>query len=51
MKYNKRIEIRVTSDDYKRINALKQLKQGNKEVFNLSELIRNELRKQTKDIC
>ena len=51
MKYNKQINLRLTDIDYKRINALKQLKQGNKEVFNLSELIRNELRKQTKDIC
>lgn len=51
MTLNKRINLRLSEIDCKRINALKQIKKGKKEVFNLSELIRYELQKHTKDIC
>ncbi len=46
MRLNKRINLRLTDADFNRINALKELKRANNEVFNLSALIRNELNKQ-----
>jgi hypothetical protein len=45
MTLNKRITIRVSDIDVQQINALKDLKKGNKEVFNLSELVRIEIKK------
>jgi hypothetical protein len=51
MIYNKRIGIRLTSIDAERLNTLKRQKKANNEVFNISELIRYELEKYTKDIC
>lgn len=46
MRLTKRINLRLTDIDFNRINALKQKKIANNEVFNLSVLIRNELTKQ-----
>lgn len=45
MTYNKRIGIRLTSNDMEMINALKQLKKANNEVFNLSDIVRKEVTK------
>ena len=45
MTLNKRLNIRVSDIDIQQINALKDLKKGNKEVFNLSELVRIEIKK------
>ena len=42
---NKRLTIRVSDIDIQQINALKHLKKGNKEVFNLSKLVRLEIKK------
>ena len=42
---NKRLNIRVSDIDIQQINALKDLKKGNKEVFNLSDLVRLEIKK------
>ena len=51
MTLNKRIGIRLTNIDVERINTLKQLKKANNEVFNISELLRNELTKQLDNLC
>lgn len=40
---DKAILVRITTDDYNRITALKQTKKANNEAFNLSKLIRNHL--------
>jgi len=45
MTLNKRINIRLSDIDCQRINALKELKKGNKEVFNLSDFVRLEIKK------
>lgn len=45
MTLNKRLNIRVSDIDIEQINALKDLKKSNKEVFNLSELVRLEIKK------
>lgn len=45
MTLNKRLTIRVSDIDMQQINALKHLKKSNKEVFNLSELVRLEIKK------
>lgn len=50
MRYNKHILIRISDIDINRINALKQIKKANNEVFNLSALIRNELNKHFENI-
>lgn len=46
MTYNKRLNIRVTNDDYVQILKYKDLKNTNNEVFNLSDIVRKEIRKQ-----
>ena len=46
LRLEQRIGIRLTNIDVERINTLKQLKKANNEVFNISELLRNELTKQ-----
>ena len=44
MTLNKRLTIRVSDIDMQQINALKHLKKSNKQVFNLSELVRLEIK-------
>ena len=43
MTKDKAILVRITTDDYNRIIALKQTKKARNEVFNLSAVIRNHL--------
>lgn len=43
MTKDKAILVRITTEDYNRITALKQTKRAKNEAFNLSKLIRNYL--------
>lgn len=43
MTLNKRIGIRLSTNDVEILNTLKQTKKANNEVFNLSAMIRNEI--------
>ena len=48
MRKEKRIVVRVTSDDMDKLNSLKAKKKASNEVFNVSELVRKQLRKEFK---
>lgn len=46
MRYNKAILIRITDIQLKQINTLKATKRASNEIFNLSDILRNEIAKQ-----
>ena len=46
MTKDKRIVVRVTSADIEKLNSLKAKKRASNEVFNVSEVLRKQLRKE-----
>ena len=50
MRYEKQINVRLTSDDLIKITTLKEFKKAKNEVFNLSALIRRQVIMQLENI-
>lgn len=50
MKYNKQINLRVSEHDYNTINILKSKLKSENKSFNLSDIIRQQLKERTKNI-